>query len=150
MKRHILFCVCAWFAFSLNAQSLKDREVPDLIKKTVMDMYPTASKIDWEIEDGMYEAEFDQQGKEVTVVVAMNGMFTMVETEIEPTELPGGVLSYISMHHKGADPVKASKIMDRNNSVTFEVEAGDTDYLFDERGNFISSEVEEEEGDDHR
>jgi Putative beta-lactamase-inhibitor-like, PepSY-like len=149
MKRHILFCICAWFALSVNAQSVKDRDVPELIKKTVLDLYPSASKIDWEIEDGMYEAEFDQQGKEVTVVVAMNGMFTMVETEVEPTELPGGILTYISMHHKGAEPVKAYRINDRNNSVTFEVEAGDTDYLFDERGNFISKEVEEGE-DDHR
>lgn len=150
MNRFLLLCLFSCACLGLHAQSIKEREVPQLIKKSVSEVYPEAKNISWEIEDGMYEASFMQDGKELTCVIAMNGKITQIEEEIGTSGLPGGALSYLAMHEQRTDQMEVTKIRDIRNTITYEVETGGMSYLFDERGNLISKQQEIEEDDDDR
>lgn len=150
MKRQILFCVCVCFAISAGAQSIKSSEVPQTVKSALKQMYPSASKVKWEMEDGMYEGEFNDQGKEVSVYLTQDGKWSMTEVEIDAEELPEGVLAYIKQQHQEVEDLDVDKITNALESVTYEVEIGDITYIFNDRGQLISKQTESESGDDHR
>jgi hypothetical protein len=150
MNRFLFFCFFSLACLGLHAQSIKEREVPQLIKKSVSEVYPEAKNISWEIEDGMYEASFMEAGKELTCVIAMNGKITQIEEEIGTSGLPGGALSYLAMHELRTDKMEVTKIKDARNTITYEIETEGMSYLFDERGNLISKQQEIEEDDDDR
>lgn len=150
MIRQILFCACVFFAVSASAQSIKNRVVPKTVKTALKQMYPSAAKVEWEMEDGMYEGEFNDQGQELSVYFTQDGKWTMTEVEIDPDMLPEGVLDYIKQHHQEVEDLDADKITNALQSVTYEVEVGDITYLFNDRGQFISKQTETEDGDHHR
>jgi hypothetical protein len=148
MNKLILIGITLFFAFQLNAQALKERDVPTPVKTQVSKLYPQVSKIDWEEEDGFYEASFMADEKETSLVLSRDGTLVFTETQIETSALPGGVISYVSMHHPGSTPMKAFKITDIKGRVKYEVEADDIDYLFDDKGVFLSQEDDDDVEDD--
>jgi len=153
MNKLILIGITLFFAFQLNAQALKEREVPSPVKTQVAKLYPQATKISWEEEDGFYEASFLTNEKETSLILSIDGTLVSTETEIDKSALPGGVISYVSMHHPGSSTMKAFKITDLKGRVKYEVEVDDIDYLFDHKGVFLSQQDDDDndvETDDDR
>src|SRR5688572_49283 len=112
MNKLILIGITLFFTFQLNAQALKERDVPAPVTAQVSKLYPQASKISWEEQDGFYEASFLAKEKETSLILSRDGTLVSTETEIEKSELPGGAISYVSMHHPGSTTMKAYKITD--------------------------------------
>jgi len=148
MNKLILIGITLFFAFQLNAQALKEREVPAPVVTQVNKLYPQASKINWEEEDGFYEASFMNNEKETSLILSRDGTLVSTETEIEKSALPGGIISYVSMHHPGSTTMKAFKITDIKGRISYEIEADDIEYLFDAKGVFLSQQDDDDVEDD--
>lgn len=141
MNRLILLgaiVLCA--TIQLEAQSIKERDVPPAVVSKVSALYPDAAKIKWEMEDGMYEADFLIGAMETSVMLSSQGMLVYTETEIETAALPKEVNIYIMQHNPGNAIQEASKITDVYGVVRYEVELKNTEYVFDSTGKLLTEE----------
>lgn len=138
--RTFLMLVALLGVNQLSAQKLKDAEVPAAAKKTFEKSYPDIKGAKWEKEDGNYEAEFELNKKETSVLFDVNGNLLATETEISPEELPKAVSEYVAKNLKGQKIDEASKIIDSKGGHSFEAEIGGADYIFDSNGTFIKKE----------
>src|SRR5690349_15007967 len=85
MTKMFLFLALFSFAQASTAQS----KIPDVVKKAFSTAYPNATDIDWEKENGHFEAEFEiAGGKEISVVYDANGNLLETEEPIAFSELP--------------------------------------------------------------
>jgi len=143
MKPASLLAVLFSFFFwgSINAQ--KDIEVPSAVQTKFKTMYPEVKKVKWEMEDGRYEASFEVNKKETSVVFSPNGMPDLTETEIDADALPKAVTDYIHKNMPGKKISEAMRVMASNGTVTYEVNVDKTDYLFDAAGHYTGMEKEE-------
>lgn len=144
-----MFIVLA-IAFSscgAEAQEMKSADVPVAVKSAFEKLYPNVNDVDWEKEDANYEAGFEVNKNETSVVFDANGNLLETEVEIKTSELPQGVTDYVTKNHAGAKITEAAKITDADGTVTYEAEVGKSDLIFDANGKFIK-EVKETEEDD--
>lgn len=139
------------FAISFAyAQRVKDANVPQAVKDALQKMYPNAKVSEWEMEDGNYEAEFDNNKVETSVVFTPAGLHVMTEVEIPATQLPQGVHDYVKTNLGGKKITEACKMTSAAGVVTYEAEVGGKDYIFDANGNYLSTESEEADDDDDK
>ncbi|MDQ3109618.1 MAG: PepSY-like domain-containing protein [Bacteroidota bacterium] len=142
MKTYILiaaFALCTGYA---HAQKLKAAEVPAAVKENFQKQYPSVTVVDWEKEDGNFEAEFEVGETETSVVYEASGKLIMTETEIAVSELPKAVGEYLAKNLPGQKIKEAAKMTDASGTITYEAEVDKADYIFDASGNFIKKEVE--------
>lgn len=147
MKKSILLSVMGFIAISVNAQKIKEAEVPTAIKTSFTKLYPTAKVEKWEKENTNYEAEFDLNKVETSVLFGPNGQLLETENEISPSALPKAVSEYVAKNVEGKKIKEASKITSADGKITYEAEVDEVDYIFDAKGVFIKKEVEAPDGD---
>jgi len=135
MKKIIVIAIAILSSNMIFAQKTKD--VPAPVKAAFQKQYPNVSKVEWEKEDGNYEAEFDINKIENSVLYDSSGKLLETEMEIQLKDLPAGVLEYVQTNYKGQKVNEAAKITDANGTVTFEAEIGKMDVIFDEKGKFL-------------
>jgi len=135
MKKIIVIAIAILSSNMIFAQKTKD--VPAPVKAAFQKQYPNVSKVEWEKEDGNYEAEFDINKIENSVLYDSSGKLLEAEMEIQLKDLPAGVLEYVQTNYKGQKVNEAAKITDANGTVTFEAEIGKMDVIFDEKGKFL-------------
>jgi hypothetical protein len=131
--------IAAFFLFFgfANAQGSK---VPAAVTTKFKTDYPNVNKVKWDTEGSNYEAEFKVNNVETSVLYDATGKVVETETEINVNDLPAAVTAYMNKNVAGKKISEASKIIDAAGKVTYEAEAGGTDYIFDEAGNFIKTE----------
>ena len=147
MKNTVIILVLSFFSSYVFSQAV----IPDAVKTKFAALYPTAKVTEWESLDGFYEASFEENDLEVSVVLSRDGRVVQTETEIALTLLPAGVNDYFKAKANGNEISEASKIVRADGQVTFEVEVNNVDYLFDDMGHYLSqqSEDDDEEDDDN-
>lgn len=150
MSRFLLLFSIASLMANVNAQILKESEIPTAVKSKLAAMYPSAKIAKWEKENGIYSAEFKSNNAETAVLFELNGTHVQTQTEIPPSSLPANIAAFVKKTLGGKKIVEATKITHANGTITYETEIGHTDYLFDATGNFIRREADETEidGDD--
>jgi len=141
MKKNILFVLAA--AVTIFSCS-KKIAVPDVVKTKFASLYPDAKNVKWEKEDAMFEAIFKVNDAETSLVFDASGTLTETETVIPVSSLPAPIADYIAKNAGGKKIDEACKIVDAAGKVTYEAEAGDADYIFDESGGCISKKEEED------
>ena len=129
-----------------EAQSVRNKDIPDKVKQSMESMYPQASKVQWEMHDGMYEASFMVNDKKTSVVFSDQGQFSESETEIAMDELPELAQYYVTYHLSSETIEEIEKETDAHGVVTYEVETDGGEYLFSAEGKLLSKEMED--GDD--
>ena len=134
--------VAAIFASLAIAQKIQDKDVPVEVKTTFEKLYPNTKKIKWEKEQDHYEASFDLNKVDHSVLFDAKGNVLETEIEIEMKDLPKGVLEYIKANYAGKKVKEAAKITDDKGVVTYEAEIKGIDLLFDESGKFIKETKE--------
>lgn len=112
-------------------------DVPAAAKATVARLYPGVKAVNWEKEDGNYEAGLTHNGKELSLVIDAKGNVLETETTIVESALPATVRNYIAKHHGGKKIKEAVQIVDAKGRKTYEAEVGGKDLIFDEKGQFI-------------
>lgn len=147
MKKTMLLLAIGCFAFSANAQSLKDTQVPPVIKNSLEKLHPGAKVEKWEKEGNNYEAEFHSNKTEMSIVIGPNGQLIQTEEEIATTELPKAVNEYVTKNLNGKKVKEAAKITDAKGNVNYEAEIDGADFIFDAAGTFLKKEVEKADTD---
>ena len=142
MNKLILISAVLFCTLRAEAQSIKERDVPPAVITSFSALYPNATKVKWENEDGMYEGSFLTDKKETSLLFSRDGILVQTENEITLADLPSGVLEYVSKEHPGATIEEASKVTDIKGVVNYEVEIADVDFHFSSTGQFISQEKE--------
>lgn len=141
MKKQIAIVTGLLLTLAVQAQKIKDADVPATVKTAFSTRYPNTKVLEWEKEGANYEAEFKTGKTESSAVFDATGTFIESETEISPAGLPKAVSEYVTKNMPGKKISEASKITTAAGKVTYEAEVGDSDYLFDEQGNFIGKET---------
>lgn len=121
-------------------QKVKEKEVPQIIKKALHEKYPNAKEVKWDKEKNNYEASFDINKLDNSVLFSQDGKIVETEIEIQISKLPKNALDYIIKHFKNQKVKEAAKIITDKGAIIYEAEIKGSDLLFDENGNFISLE----------
>ena len=137
MKKLVAFFTVLLLAGTVTAQRT---EVPSIVKNRFAALYPDVKKVEWEQEGVNYEAEFELNKTETSVVFDAQGNLLATETEIAPEALPQAAKDYLAKTVPGKKITEATKITGADELVTYEAEAGGKDYVFDVNGNFIGME----------
>ena len=127
---------------SCFSQKVKEVEVPQIVRDAFSKEYPQVVKVIWDRENENYEASFDLNKVDHSVLIDQEGKVVETEIEIEESELPVRILKYIDMHYPRKRLKEAAKITDAKGNVTYEAEVKGVDLLFDSIGDFIK-EVKE-------
>ena len=122
---------------TISAQKIKEAQVPDSVKAAFSKQYPGIKGAKWEKDGVNFEAEFDLNKIETSVLISPNGIVLSTEMEINISELPKEAINYIAKNLVGKKIKDASKIIDNKGEVTFEAEIEKVDYVFNEKGLFI-------------
>ncbi|MXV14032.1 PepSY-like domain-containing protein [Hufsiella ginkgonis] len=134
--RVILLAAMAVTSFPALAQKLNAAKVPVAVKAAFIKAHP-GTKVRWDREDKDYEAGFTVAGKEASEVYSAAGIKLSSETEINVSELPATVISYVKTHYKGAKIAEAAKIVNQDGVVNYEAEVKGKDLVFDAKGSLI-------------
>lgn len=148
MKKSILVLAMAFIAITVNAQKVKEADVPPVIKTSFSKLHPNAKVDKWEKEAVNYEAEFTENKVESSAEFGPNGQLIATETEINVSELPKGATEYCAKNMAGKKIKEASKIVAANGQVSYEAEVDEADYIFDSNGNFLEKKVDKDDKDD--
>ena len=139
MKKYFLvsgILLIAATAFCQEKEKKEKVEVPSAAEAAFKKSYPTATKTKWGKEGADFEVNFMDGKKEMAAVYSSSGELKETEVEIEPTELPAGVVAYVKEHYKTAIK-EAAKITKANGEINFEAEVNKKDVIFDKNGKFI-------------
>lgn len=137
MKKVVIIMVSGMISSGAFAQKIQDKDVPAAVKVTFEKSYPNTKEVKWDKEGDKYEASFDVNKVDNSVLFNANGNIIETEVEIELNQLPSGILDYVKTHYKGQNVKEGAKITDTKGVVTYEAEIKGLDLLFDSNGKFI-------------
>ena len=146
MKKTIMITLLG-VATLTKAQKVKEAEVPLAVKEAITKQYKGKKKKKWEKETDNFEAEFDYNKQETSVLISPNGKILETEIEINVGALPTAAIDYINKNMPGKKIKEAAKITNDQGIVSFEAEVGEADYIFDYDGTFLKKEVEAKDDD---
>ena len=142
MKKSAILLGAMFVVSFANAQKVSDKEVPTVVKNTLQKSYPSAKEIKWEKEKANYEAEFEVNETDYSLLIDVSGNILETEVEIKIDELPAKAKEYVSKNYAGQKIKETAKITDSKGVVTYEAEIKGKDLIFDSNGNFIKEEIE--------
>lgn len=146
MKTLIFIFIALFFANYVNAQKIKESEVPKAVVSAFQLQFKGAKVKVWEKENGKFEVEFVFNKKESSANFSADGKLIDSEIEIQTSELSKTVNDYVAKNYVGYKIVEASKITDAEGKITFEAEVlkvkEKLDLIFDDKGNFIKKKIE--------
>ncbi len=148
MKKSAILLAAMFAVTFANAQKVSDKDVPTAVKTTLQKNYPNAKEIKWEKENGNYEAEFEVEETDYSLLIDVSGNILETEIEIKVDALPANAKAYISKNYAGQKIKEATKITDNKGVVTYESEIKGKDLIFDSNGNFIKEKTEQEKDND--
>ena len=137
MKKIIILLAIAAVSLQANAQKLAGKDVPANVRTSFVKLYPKATEVKWEKEDRNFEAGFDLNKIEQSVLFDTNGKMLESEVEIDVKNLPAAAQAYMKKNYPNNPIKEAAKITAANGTVTYEAELKGKDVIFDAKGNFI-------------
>lgn len=123
-------------ASSAIAQDVAEKDVPSVVLNALRSKYSNAVKVDWELHNDVYKAEFDVGSREHDVWIDKNGNITKVKGDFPKKELPQAVVQKLQSEFAGYKIDDADKI-EEGGSVYYEV---DLDGSKDERKVLFTAE----------
>jgi hypothetical protein len=150
MKNFFIISIALITGFTTCGQKVKKEDVPSSVITKFTLTYPKVEKVKWSKEKGKYEAEFELNEIETSVLYDSIGIVLEIESEINVAELPAAIKEYVKTNCNDAKIKEASKMTDGKGIVTYEAEVKGVDYVFDTSGVFIekSEEKRHKEGKD--
>ncbi len=146
----------ALFLLNVHAQEKKEAtepekqiNAPEAVKSAFAAQYPNVTKVKWSLEKpGEYEAEFDLNKTEMSVLYDEKGTLLESETEIKESDLPAAVKSALTKDFAGYKITEFEKC-DAKGVVTYEMEAKkdnkEYELVFDKTGKLIKQKEEQDE-----
>lgn len=131
--------VSATIVFAVQAQEVKPENVPAAVKAEFSKLYPSVKTVKWEKENGAYEAGFEMDKVEYSVLLDAAGKVMETENEIPVSKLPAAAQAYLSKNYPGQKVKEAAQIIDAKGVITFEAELETGDVIFTAEGQFIKT-----------
>jgi uncharacterized membrane protein YkoI len=152
MKQSIIFFRVCMFGSVAFAQKMKESDVPASVKQNFAKVFPKAVGVKWAKENSEeLEAEFKQEGKEMSANFKLDGTWAATETEIKKSELPKGVQNALATEYSDYQIKEIEKAEAPGKPIAYEleVEKGETKWeiRFSEDGNVIHKEEKKEKAD---
>jgi hypothetical protein len=143
MKTKLLLVagVAIMSAAAVNAQDIKSKDVPAVVKSALTKKYPEASKVSWEKEKGNYEANWGgKSGEDNSVQFTPTGTFIEIVKAMAVSSLPANIAPYVKAHYNGAKIREAGLLTDASGTTMYEVEIKGADLIFSKTGDFIKKD----------
>jgi len=137
MKKLFNLLALSFVISGAMGQNKRSVTPPGHVKSKVENLYPEAKNIKWSMEDGDYEANFKNEGKETALVFNPQGTLLQTETEIQEYDLPDVSRDYIARNYAGKKITEAAKMTDNHGIITYEAEVDRMDLIFDDHGTFV-------------
>ena len=138
MIKSVIIVVALLLSTIAFAQKVKVTKVPEIVSKSLLSKYPNAKNIKWDKEENNYEASFENNKIENSVLFSANGKIIETEVEITVAQLPKSILNYIGKNYKDQKVKEAAKIISEKGIITYEAEIQGKDLFFDENGKLLS------------
>lgn len=130
-KIMMLLAICLGVGFAACAQ----KTPPAAVVTTFNQKFQNVKELEWGQEkNGEWEAEFDQNGAEMSANFSADGKWLETETEIKVADLPAPVQAAL----KGEKVKEAAKILRADGSTVYEAEVKHDDLIFDASGKMLS------------
>jgi hypothetical protein len=130
----VLFLAMAILAGCGHEKNKLDvKDVPDAVKAAFTKLYADVKEASWEKENGIYEAEFDLNSKEMSVEMDSLGTLLKTETEVEEKDVPENVKASFKALHPEVECVEWD-LVDGKYEAEYKTE---TSVTFDESGKLI-------------
>ena len=126
-----------------SKENISQKEVPETVKAKFATLYPSVSDLDWSMEDSNYEAEFEEGKFETSVIFTPGAEVVQTENEILQSEIPDAILHYVDYNLNGKRIKEAEKItkgQGGKTEISYSLEIGKYNYIFDAAGNFLRKE----------
>lgn len=123
----------------LNAQTLKEQNIPSKTRTALYTQYPGAHNVRWEKEDSNYEAEFTIKKAIYSLVIDSAGHIIETETNISASKLPEKIRQYIEKNYPGKKIKSVARITDISGNITYEAEIKNLELFFDNNGNLLKT-----------
>ena len=140
MKKFLFVALAAILTTSSFGQKTSKDNIPQAVKDSFKNSFPTVQNEKWEKENQNFEVEFDLNKAEMSALFGPDGKLIETEEEIAIGDLPATIVNYVSKNLSGKKIKEASKITDAAGKVSFEAEVDGKDYIFDASGNLLKSE----------
>ncbi len=144
MKKLLTFMLIGLFATLSYAQKIEEKDVPAPVKKAFKKYYPAAKGVKWDKEKANYEASFDMNKMDHSILMDASGNMLETEEEIAVATLPAAIAAYVKKNYPGKKITEASQITNAGGELMYEAEIKGMDLLFNSQGEFIK--VAEEHG----
>jgi hypothetical protein len=139
MKKVILILAIALIGNFAGAQTVKESDVPSVVKKTFFTKYPNIKVDKWEKKKTDYLAKFDENSTATCVVIDVKGNWVKTKAHIDASMLPKTASDYMEKTYPGKKITEASKVNHPSGKVSYEAEVSETIIYFDGDGNFVSA-----------
>lgn len=137
MKKSIIVMAIVMVSLVSFAQKTKEQNVPQKVKNTLLQKFPNAKEVKWDKEGNNFEASFDLNDVDNSVLFNQEGKIVETEIEIKVNQLPKNALQYLNNNYKNQKIKEAAKIVTENGNTIYEAEIKGKDLFFDENGNVI-------------
>ncbi len=140
MKKVIITVALLTGVICVNARKVTEADVPAAVKTEFKSLYADVKEVKWEKEKSNYEANFNQGKTGMSVTITTAGKLMETETTIDAIALPKAATDYLTKNLPGKKIKEASSIKDASGKTTYEAEVDEVDYTFDDKGNFLKKE----------
>lgn len=140
MKKSVMTIALIMLTFVSFAQKTKEQNVPQLIKNSLIEKFPSAKNVKWDKEENNFEASFKNNNIDNSILFNANGKIIETEIAIEVNQLPKNALQYLNDNFKNKKIKEAAKIITEKGNTIYEAEIQGNDLFFDENGNHITKD----------
>lgn len=142
MKKVMILALVTFGVVQAIAQKIKESEVPQVVKSAFMKAYPNAKGVKWDKEEAGFEASFEQNKNDMSIVLDKMGIVKEVETEIAKDKLPKAILETLKKDFADHD-IEETAMTVANGVTTYEVEVEkgkkSWDLIFDSAGKLLEN-----------
>jgi hypothetical protein len=137
IKAIMLAAVLFMSVFAIGMASASPQDwAPEAVKAAFRKDYPNVSdqNVDWDKEDGMYEAHFKVQNEKMIVTYSPNGVLLATESEVSLSAVPEAVIKSVKNMHPNKKPTVYTKVVRGNGAVLYRNRTGGHNMLFTPEG----------------
>ena len=140
MKKIALLLILGLGVSQVLAQKLKETEVPQNVKSAFAKAYPKVKDVKWDKEGADYEASFDENNADASVLLNADGAIKEMEIEIEMSQLPTSIKNALAKEYADYKVKEVAKITS-GSVITYEAEVKkgkeSFDFIFDSAGKLL-------------
>lgn len=138
MRKLTIVAALTMLSFISFGQKIKEKNVPQAIQHAFHQKYPNVKEVKWDKEENNYEASFEVNNVDNSVLFNPEGKIIETEVEIRINQLPKNALNYINAHFKNKKIKEAAKISTKEGAIIYEAEIQGKDVIFDQNGTHIT------------